>query len=168
MEKEQNSKPEENINNKTNSPEDLNKENDKKLKEKEVELSPEEKIKELEEKLARTLAEMENQRRRYEKEKDDAFDYGGFAFAKETLNLIDDLERSKLTLQNDSTLKDTDALKKIPGAETMIANAKAHNPHNRLTQTSDIGDFLKILVGYESSWLTGNIIRLDGGEDITG
>tara|TARA_B100000214_G_scaffold264551_1_gene195850 strand:- start:265 stop:729 length:465 start_codon:yes stop_codon:yes gene_type:complete len=56
---------------------------------------------------------MENQRRRYEKEKDDAFEYGGFAFAKETLNLIDNLERSKLTLQNDSNLKDTDALKKI-------------------------------------------------------
>jgi len=76
-------------------------------------LSPEEKIKDLEDKLSRALAEMENQRRRYEKEKDDAFDYGGFAFAKETLNLIDNLERSKLTLQNDSNLKGTDALKKI-------------------------------------------------------
>ena len=76
-------------------------------------LSPEEKIKDLEDKLSRALAEMENQRRRYEKEKDDAFDYGGFAFAKETLNLIDNLERSKVTLQNDSSLKDTDALKKI-------------------------------------------------------
>ena len=51
------------------------------------ELSPEERIKELEDKLARTFAEMENQRRRFEKEKDDAFDYGGFAFAKEALNL---------------------------------------------------------------------------------
>ena len=76
-------------------------------------LSPEEKIKDLEDKLSRALAEMENQRRRYEKEKDDAFDYGGFAFAKETLNLIDNLERSKVTLQNDLSLKDTDALKKI-------------------------------------------------------
>ena len=80
---------------------------------KEKSLSPEEKIKDLEDKLSRALAEMENQRRRYEKEKDDAFDYGGFAFAKETLNLIDNLERSKVTLQNDSSLKDTDALKKI-------------------------------------------------------
>ena len=80
---------------------------------KEKSLSPEEKIKDLEDKLSRALAEMENQRRRYEKEKDDAFDYGGFAFAKETLNLIDNLERSKITLQNDSSLKDTDALKKI-------------------------------------------------------
>ncbi|WP_435114054.1 nucleotide exchange factor GrpE [Candidatus Pelagibacter bacterium nBUS_36] len=76
------------------------------------ELSPEEKIKELEDKLARTFAEMENQRRRFEKEKDDAFDYGGFIFAKEALNLIDNLARSKLILESDETLKDTDALKK--------------------------------------------------------
>ncbi|MDB0054385.1 nucleotide exchange factor GrpE [Candidatus Pelagibacter sp.] len=73
---------------------------------------PEEKIKELEDKLARTFAEMENQRRRFEKEKDDAFDYGGFLFAKEALNLIDNLARSKLILESDETLKDTDALKK--------------------------------------------------------
>ena len=77
------------------------------------ELSPEEKIKELEDKLARTFAEMENQRRRFEKEKDDAFDYGGFAFAKEALNLIDNLARSKLILESDETLKDSEALKKI-------------------------------------------------------
>ena len=59
------------------------------------EVTPEEKILELEDKMARTFAEMENQRRRFEKERDDAFNYGGFAFAKETLNLIDNLERSK-------------------------------------------------------------------------
>ena len=76
------------------------------------ELTPEEKIKELEDKLARTLAEMENQRRRFEKERDDAFSYGGFAFAKETLNLIDNFERSKKILENDEILKDTEALKK--------------------------------------------------------
>ena len=75
-------------------------------------LSPEEKIKELEDKLTRTFAEMENQRRRFEKEKDDAFDYGGFSFAKEALNLIDNLARSKLILESDEALKDTDALKK--------------------------------------------------------
>ena len=63
-------------------------------KEEKIELSPEDKIKELEDKLARTFAEMENQRRRFEKEKDDAFDYGGFAFAKEALNLIDNLSLS--------------------------------------------------------------------------
>ena len=76
------------------------------------ELSPEEKIKELEDKLTRSFAEMENQRRRFEKEKDDAFDYGGFSFAKEALNLIDNLTRSKLILESDEALKNTDALKK--------------------------------------------------------
>ena len=77
------------------------------------EASPEEKVIELEDKLARTFAEMENQRRRFEKEKDDAFDYGGFLFAKEALNLIDNLTRSKLILESDETLKDSEALKKI-------------------------------------------------------
>ena len=76
------------------------------------EISPEEKIIELEDKLARTFAEMENQRRRFEKEKNDAFDYGGFAFAKEALNLIDNLTRSKLILESDDALKNTEALKK--------------------------------------------------------
>ena len=80
--------------------------------EEKIELSPEEKIKELEDKLARTFAEMENQRRRFEKEKDDAFEYGGFTFAKEALNLIDNLARSKLILESDEALKDTEALKK--------------------------------------------------------
>ena len=75
-------------------------------------ISPEEKIKELEDKLTRTLAEMENQRRRFEKEREDAFSYGGFSFAKETLNLIDNLERSKQILKNDEDLKNSVALKK--------------------------------------------------------
>ena len=88
------------------------KQEDNKSVEEEKELSPEEKIKGLEDKLARTFAEMENQRRRFEKEKDDAFDYGGFAFAKEALNLIDNLARSKLILESDEALKDTEALKK--------------------------------------------------------
>ena len=74
--------------------------------------TPEQKIAELEDKLARTFAEMENQRRRFEKEKEDAFDYGGYSFAKEALNLIDNLERSKAVLENDDALKETDALKK--------------------------------------------------------
>ena len=76
------------------------------------EASPEKKIKNLEDKLARTLAEMENQRRRFEKEREDAFEYGGFAFAKEALNLIDNLERAKQSLENDETLKDKETLKK--------------------------------------------------------
>ena len=76
------------------------------------EITPEEKIKELEDKLARTFAEMENQRRRFEKEKEDAFEYGGSLFAKEALNLIDNLDRSKQILKNDEILKNTEALKK--------------------------------------------------------
>ena len=88
------------------------KQEQKKVVEEKIELSPEEKIKELEDKLTRTFAEMENQRRRFEKEKDDAFDYGGFSFAKEALNLIDNLARSKLILESDEALKNTDALKK--------------------------------------------------------
>tara|TARA_Y100000768_G_C23917807_1_gene653268 strand:- start:104 stop:721 length:618 start_codon:yes stop_codon:yes gene_type:complete len=70
-------------------------------------------ILELEDKLTRTFAEMENQRRRFEKEKEEAFEYGGFAFAKEALKLIDNLERSKETLKNDETLKNSEALKKM-------------------------------------------------------
>ena len=76
------------------------------------EITPEEKIKELEDKLTRTFAEMENQRRRFEKEKEDAFEYGGFSLAKEALNLIDNLERSKQVLENDEELKNTKALQK--------------------------------------------------------
>ena len=76
------------------------------------EITPDEKILELEDKVARTFAEMENQRRRFEKEREDAFNYGGFAFAKETLNLIDNLERSKQILASDETLKSSEALKK--------------------------------------------------------
>ena len=76
-------------------------------------ISPEEKLKELEDKLVRAYAEMENQRRRYEKEKDDAFEYGGFSFAKESLNLLDNLDRSKASLENDEKLKDSESLKKI-------------------------------------------------------
>ncbi len=75
--------------------------------------TPAEKIKDLEDKVTRTYADMENQRRRYEKEKEEAFEYGGFSFARESLNLIDNLERSKVALQNDNELKNTEALKKI-------------------------------------------------------
>ena len=117
MEKEQNL----NQNNKTPEPSNKNNEAEDQLNENKEnlenlennkELSPEEKIKELEDKLVRTFAEMENQRRRFEKEKDEAFDYGGFTFAKEALNLIDNLARSKLILESDETLKNTEALKK--------------------------------------------------------
>ena len=86
--------------------------NETKNSSKSNDLDKEDKVEELEDKLARAYAEIENQRRRYEKEKDDAFDYGGFSLAKETLNLIDNLERSKHALENDEKLKNSDALKK--------------------------------------------------------
>ena len=81
-------KPEENL------VEENKQETDQEPKEEIKEPTPEEKIAELEDKVARTLAEMENQRRRFEKEKEDAFEYGGYSFAKEALNLIDNLDRS--------------------------------------------------------------------------
>ena len=108
MEKEQNPEIEEKINKKTEPSKDSeNSENKNENK-----ISPEDKIKELEDKLARTLAEMENQRRRYEKEKDDAFEYGGFSFARESLSLIDNFDRAKQSLENDEKIKSSDALKK--------------------------------------------------------
>ena len=75
--------------------------------------SIEQNVLDLEDKLTRSFAEMENQRRRFEKEKEEAYEYGGFAFAKEALSLIDNLERSKHTLENDDSLKNSEALKKI-------------------------------------------------------
>ena len=63
---------------------------------------------------------------------------------------------------------DTPALRKIPGSEKMIENALKNNPHKRLTTPEDIGDIIQLLASYESSWMTGNVIRVDGGEDITG
>ena len=111
MEKEQSSKIEENINDKSKASEQSK--NEAKSKEKKNKLTPEDKIKELEEKLARTLAEMENQRRRFEKEKDDAFEYGGFSFARESLNLIDNFDRAKQSLENDEKIKNSDVLQKI-------------------------------------------------------
>ena len=106
MEKEenQNSNPEENSEIKKDKEEDKTSEN--------KDLKLEDKIKELEDRLARAYAEIENQRRRFEKEKDEAFDYGGFSLARETLNLIDNLERSKFALENDEKLKDSETLKK--------------------------------------------------------
>ena len=100
-----------------NTEENLEAENKQKTveekKEEIKELTPEEKISELEDKVARIFAEMENQRRRFEKEKEDAFEYGGYSFAKEALSLIDNLDRSKHVLENDEKLKETEALKKI-------------------------------------------------------
>ncbi|MDC2995927.1 nucleotide exchange factor GrpE [Candidatus Pelagibacter sp.] len=103
----------ENNNDKVSNPEEKNITENTKNEDEKKEVTPEELIKELQDKLTRTFAEMENQRRRYEKEKDDAFEYGGFNFARETLNLLDNLDRSKITLENDEKLKNSDLSKKI-------------------------------------------------------
>ena len=115
MNKEETSKKEDKPNDTENNQIDKNNidQPDKENAEEAKELSLDEKIKELEEKIVRLYAEMENQRRRYDKEKDEAFEYGGFSFAKEALNLLDNLERSKESLNNDETIKDQDILKKV-------------------------------------------------------
>ena len=100
-------KPKEDLDNKIN--QDTNQEAKDEIKEPTLE----EKITELEDKVARTFAEMENQRRRFEKEKEEACEYGGYSFAKEALNLIDNLDRSKQVLESDDKLKETEALNKI-------------------------------------------------------
>ena len=107
--------------------EEINQKDDKEnsdveKKEEEKKLTPEEEVETLKDKLARTFAEMENQRRRFEKEKDDAYEYGGYSFAKEALNLLDNLERSKAALENDDDLKNTEALKKIVDHLNIINN----------------------------------------------
>ena len=99
-------KTDENINTKKN--QEISPETKEEFKEPTLE----EKIIELEDKVTRTFAEMENQRRRFEKEKEDAFEYGGYSFAKEALNLIDNLDRSKQVLESDNKLKGTEALTK--------------------------------------------------------
>ena len=115
MNKEETSKKEDKPNDTENNQIDKNNidQPEKENAEEAKELSLDEKIKELEEKIVRLYAEMENQRRRYDKEKDEAFEYGGFSFAKEALNLLDNLERSKESLNNDETIKDQDILKKV-------------------------------------------------------
>ena len=124
MDKEQLKKNDDNelaSNNETDSQElekdtEINKSSDESLEDQKKEdqkLTPEEELETLKDKLARTFAEMENQRRRFEKEKEDAYEYGGYSFAKEALNLLDNLERSKVALENDEKLKNSDALKKI-------------------------------------------------------
>ncbi len=93
----------------------LYKDQDEKLKDKDKDLkeSSEEKLKSTEDKLLRTLAEMENQRRRFEKERQDAFEFGGFNFAKESLALLDNIDRAIMSFKNDDKLKNNKDLDKI-------------------------------------------------------
>ena len=92
------------------------KKNDNKKEEKDISLKneiPEEKLKEVQDKLLRSIAEMENQRRRFEKEKKEAFEFGGFNFAAESLSLIDNIDRAIISFKNDDNLKDNKDLSKI-------------------------------------------------------
>ena len=98
---------------KSNDSENISNEERKDDDNKDAQISAEEEIISLKDKVNRIYAESENQRRRFEKEKEEAFEYGGFSFAKETLNLLDNLERSKVSLENDETLKNTAGVKKL-------------------------------------------------------
>ena len=77
------------------------------------ELTVEQKLKETEDKLLRSLAEIENQRRRFEKEIKDAFEFGSFNFAKESLAILDNLQRAKIAIKNDEVLKSNKDLNKF-------------------------------------------------------
>ena len=98
---------------KSNDTENISNEEIKENDKEDTQISAEEEILSLKDKVNRIYAESENQRRRFEKEKEEAFEYGGFSFAKETLNLLDNLERSKISLENDETLKNTAGIKKL-------------------------------------------------------
>ena len=82
-------------------------------KAKDLKESSEEKLKSVEEKLLRTLAEMENQRRRFEKERQEAFEFGGFNFARESLSLLDNIDRATTSFKNDGILKNNKDFNKI-------------------------------------------------------
>ena len=140
MEKDQNQNPEQNTPKESGNEEFIESNSEKKsednldVKGKEKEQNPEKQVLELEDKLARTFAEMENQRRRFEKEKDEAFEYGGFSFARETLNLSDNLERAKESLKNDESLKNSEGFEKIINHldiiyKDMISILKKNNIH---------------------------------------
>jgi len=97
------------------------KDNDLDKKEEEIKKTPdikkeesvEEKLKSTQEKLLRTMAEMENQRKKFEKEKEEAFEFGGFNFARESLSLLDNIDRAITSFKNDENLKDNKDLSKI-------------------------------------------------------
>ena len=92
---------------------DLKEKGGRKTPDSEKEESIEEKLKKTQEKLLRSMAEMENQRRRYEKEKEEAFEFGGFNFARESLSLLDNIDRAINSFKNDEKLKNNKELNKI-------------------------------------------------------
>ena len=102
-----------NIINKNQDSEDDAEQQDNSKSEETIEPSLEERLKEAEDKVLRTLAETENQRRRFEKETKEAFEYGGFNFARETLSVLDNLQRAYQSIKNDESLKDNKDLSKF-------------------------------------------------------
>ena len=112
---------------------------DNSTSEEKVELSVEDKLKEMEDKLARSYAELENQRRRYEKEKDEAYEFGGMALAKECLNLTDNLERSKLSIINDQSLDKNNKDKIIEHIEIIYKDIMSTFNKNQIEEIIALG-----------------------------
>ena len=106
------------------------------------ELSTEEKLKEIEDKLTRSYAELENQRRRYEKEKDEAYEFGGMALAKECLNLTDNLERSKLSIINDEGLEKNNKDKIVEHLDIIYKDILSIFKKNQIDEISALGEKL--------------------------
>ena len=105
-------------------------------------LSQEDKLKEIEDKLTRSYAELENQRRRYEKEKDEAYEFGGMALAKESLNLTDNLERSKLSIINDESLEKINKDKIIEHLDIIYKDILSIFKKNQIDEISALGEKL--------------------------
>ena len=124
-----------------NKEEIVNDEKNSKSEQKE-ELNIEEKLKEIEDKLTRSYAELENQRRRYEKEKEEAFEYGGMALAKECLNLTDNLERSKLSIISDESLEKSNKDKIIEHLDVIYKDILSIFKKNQIDEISALGEKL--------------------------
>ena len=96
-----------------NDEDNKSKKDDPVKKEEKRELTAEEKLKDTEEKLLRSLAELENQRKRFEKDIKEAIDFGGFNFAKENLVILDNLQRAYISIKNDPVLKNNKDIDKF-------------------------------------------------------
>ncbi len=134
-------KENENTSETNNKEKTLNDENKPKSEKKE-ELTPEDKLQETEDKLIRSYAELENQRRRYEKEKDEAYEFGGMALAKECLNLTDNLERSKLSIINDESLEKNNKEKIIEHLDIIYKDILSIFKKNQIEEISSLGEKL--------------------------
>ena len=117
----------------------INEDNSSK-KDQRKELSPEDKLRETEDKLTRSYAELENQRRRYEKEKDEAYEFGGMTLAKECLNLTDNLERSKLSIINDENLEKKNKDKIIEHIDIIYKDILSIFKKNQIEEISALGE----------------------------